>query len=200
MFKKIRPDTFKELVMNVFMLLSEFDPSTFSFSEGVDGSKIIASTTGGVTFADEPEYSDDGEDIDNCEKNTMELKRKESGNVHISGNFVTTNPTLAALLMAAVDVDEEDENHLIPRNDLKTSDFNELWGIADYGKGGLIAIKMKRVLNTSGFSISTTDQAKAQFAFDFVCHKTIADPTDPPYEVYLLTPEEEEEEEEDENT
>ena len=200
MFKKIRPDTFKELVMSVFMLLSEFDPATFDPETGVDGSKIIASTTGGVTFADELETVDDGEDIDNSDKETMELKRIQSRRAHISGNFVTVNPTLAALLMAAVDVDEEDENHLIPRNDLKTSDFNKLWGLADYGKGGLIAIKMKRVLNTSGFSISTTDQSKAQFAFDFVCHKTIADPTDPPYEVYLLTPEEEEEEEEDENT
>lgn len=184
-FKKIKPTTINELTMNVFMLMSEFDPDTFNVSTGtIDGTKIIASTTGGVTFSDKPEYIDFGEDIDNCPKNTMELKVKKDGEVKVSGNLVTVNTALLQMLIGAADYSG---NKVTPRADLRDTDFTTLWGLADYGKGGLIAIKMKRVLNTSGLSIATTDDNKAQLAFEFTCHKTISDLTDPPYEVYILS-------------
>ena len=182
-FKKIKPTTMNELAMNVFMLLSEFNPESFNFATGVDGTKIIASTTGGVTFADTPEYQDFGEDIDNCPKNTMELKRKKDGEVKVSGNLVTVNANLLKMLIGAATVTG---NKIAPNTDVSTADFTTIWGLADYGDGGLIAIKMKRVLNTSGISISTTDDSKAQFAFEFTCHKTISDLTDAPYEIYVI--------------
>lgn len=194
MFKKIKPTTFEELTMNVFMLLSEFNPSTFSFSTGIDGTKILASTTGGVTFADETEYTDLGEDIDNCPKNCMELKYKDDGNVHISGNLVTLNDEIAAMLIGAATTTNVtgtgiSGKKIVPGMTLSESDFtSELWGVTDYGDGGILAIKMKRVLNTSGFSISTTDKSQSQIAFDFVCHKTIDDEDDAPYELYILEP------------
>ena len=185
-YKKVKPTTFDELTMNVFMLVNTFNPETFDFNAGVDGSTIIASTTGGVTFTDTPEYTDFGEDIDNCPKNTMELKHKEDGEVTISGNLVTLTPETAKMLIGAADIDG---NKVTQRTDLHQADFmSELWGLADYGNGGMLAIKMKRVLNTSGFSISTTDQSKAQFAFTFTCHKTIENVSDPAYEIYILTP------------
>lgn len=186
-YKKIRPETLKELTMNVFMLVSTFDPEAFDFATGISGSTIIASTTGGVTFADTPEFTDFGEDIDNCPKNTMELKRKEDGEVKLSGNLVTVNADMVKMLIAGATIIG---NKIVPTTDLKTAHFiNTLWGLTDYGDGGLMAIKMKRILNTSGFSVSTTDKSKAQLAFDFTCHKTIEDLADPPYEVYLLEPE-----------
>ena len=182
-YKKIRPETLNELTMNVFMLLSDFNPATFNPANGIDGTKIIASTTGGVSFSDSPEFEDLGEDIDNCPKNTMELKCKKDGEVKISGNLVTVNLSMLGMLIGA---STTTGNKVTPKTDLSTSDFSTLWGVADYGDGGIIAIKMKRVLNTSGISVSTTDEGKAQFAFEFTCHKTIADLTDSPYEVYLV--------------
>lgn len=184
-FKKIKPTTLEELTMNVFMLVSTFDPETFDFDTGIAGSTIIASTTGGVNFADTPEFTDFGEDIDNCPKNTMQLKRKEDGEVKLSGNLVTVNAAIVKMLIGAATITG---NKITPKTDLSTSDFTTLWGLADYGNGGLIAIKMKRVLNTSGFSVSTTDKNKAQFAFEFTCHKTIENLSDAPYEIYILEP------------
>lgn len=184
-YKKIRLETMNELTMNVFMLVSTFDPETFDFATGISGSTIIASTKGGVTFADTPEYTDLGEDIDNCPKNTMELKIKEDGEVKLSGTLVTVNAAMVKMLIGAATVTG---NKITPKSDLSTSDFTTLWGLADYGKGGLIAVKMKRVLNTSGFSVSTTDKNKGEFAFEFTCHKTIENLTDEPYEVYILEP------------
>lgn len=194
MFKKIKPTTFDELTMNVFMLLSDFNPATFNFTTGIDGTKILASTTGGVTFADETEYIDLGEDIDNCPKNCMELKYKDDGNVHISGNLITLTPDIATMMVGAATTETITGTGLsgkkvTPKSAITTTDFtSDLWGVTDYGEGGLLAIHMKRVLNNSGISISTTDKEKSQIAFDFYCHKTIEDETDPPYELYFLSP------------
>lgn len=185
-YKMIKPTTLEELTMNVFMLVNAFDPATFDFETGIAGSTILASTTGGVTFADAPEYTDFGDDIDNCPKNCMELKKKDDGEVTLSGNLVTVNKALVKMLIGAATIEG---NKITPDADLRQSHFTDtLWGIADWGDGGLLAIKMKRVLNTSGFSAATTDKNKGQFAFTFTCHKTIKDVKNPAYEVYILTP------------
>ena len=151
-FKKIKPTTLEELTMNVFMLVTEFDPETFNFNTGIAGSTIIASTTGGVNFSDTPTYTDMGDDIDNAPKNCVEFKRKDDGEAKLSGNLVTVNPALAKMLIGAAAVVG---NKVTPKRDITTADFIEkLWGLADYGEGGMIAIEMKRVLNTSGFSVN----------------------------------------------
>ena len=73
-FTQIPQDTFKELVLNAGVLLSAFSPDTAEVADGT----IIGATSGGLTFAATPSFSDFGEDIDNCPKNTKELKRLES--------------------------------------------------------------------------------------------------------------------------
>ena len=185
-YTKISPNTLNELTFNVFMLLNDFHPDAFyPGNSEIPGRDIIGSTTGGVTFSDVPTYIDLGEDIDNCPKNVMELKVKDDGEVKLSGNLVTINANMVKMLMGAATITG---HQITPDQELTTSHFTTLWGLADYGKGGVIAIKMNRVLNTSGFSVSTTDKNKGQFAFEFTCHKTINDLTTPPYEVYLIRP------------
>ena len=64
-FTQIPQDTFKELVLNAGVLLSAFSPDTAEY----DNADIIGATSGGLTFAATPSFSDFGEDIDNCPKN-----------------------------------------------------------------------------------------------------------------------------------
>lgn len=63
-FTQIPQDTFKELVLNAGVLLSAFSPDTAEVADGT----IIGATSGGLTFAATPSFSDFGEDIDNCPK------------------------------------------------------------------------------------------------------------------------------------
>lgn len=194
-FKKIRDAVLEELAYNVFMLVEYdgFDPDTFSPSVGIPAAKIIGCTTGGVTFADTPEYIDLGEDIDNCPKNTIELKRKKDGEVKLSGTLVTVNYTLLKQLIGAATIDHTFESssvfdrYVAPSEKLSANDFDDIWAIGDYGTDGMIAIKLKNILNTGGLSISTTDDGKMQFAFEFTCHKSIYDIglDKPNYEVYI---------------
>ena len=66
-FTQIPQDTFKELVLNAGVLLSAFSPDTAEVADGT----IIGATSGGLTFAATPSFSDFGEDIDNCPKNVQ---------------------------------------------------------------------------------------------------------------------------------
>ena len=109
----------------------------------------------------------------------------------MSGTFVTVSATMAKRLMGAADAASGDATHLIPRDNLETTDFDDVWWVGDYSdkngatNGGYVAVHLKNALNTAGFQIQSTDKAKGQFAFEFTGHYSIEDIDDVPYEVYV---------------
>lgn len=183
-FTKIPETTFQKLQLNAGVLLKTFDPSKAT----VDQASIIGATSGGVSFAATPAFSDFGEDIDNAPKNTKELKRLDSWDVSMSGTFVTMDSTVAKLMMASATASSD---KITPRNDLAAEDFTDLWWVGDYSNengetnGGFIAIHMMNSLSTGGFAIQSGDKAKGTFAFTFTGHYSIADQSKVPFEVYV---------------
>lgn len=183
-FTKIPETTFQKLQLNAGVLLKTFDPSKAT----VDQASIIGATSGGVSFAATPAFSDFGEDIDNAPKNTKELKRLDSWDVSMSGTFVTMDSTVAKLMMASATASDD---KITPRNDLADDDFTDLWWVGDYSNengetnGGFIAIHMMNSLSTGGFAIQSGDKAKGTFAFTFTGHYSIADQNKVPFEVYV---------------
>lgn len=190
-FSKIPADTFKKLGINAAMLLSAFDPTAGTF----ETNNIIGATTGGISFNAAPEYEDWGEDIDNCPKNTKELKRLVDWAVTTSGNFVTVDASLAERLTAAAD---NTNGHIVPRDVLDIEkDFRDVWIVGDYSdvntsgtgtgaaKAGFIAIHLKNALSTAGFQIQTADKAKMQFAFEFTAHYSIDAQDAVPFDIYI---------------
>ena len=63
-FTKIPADTFKQLQINAGVILSDFTPATGAF----EPENQLGATTGGITFAATPTFSDYGEDVDNFPK------------------------------------------------------------------------------------------------------------------------------------
>lgn len=175
-FTQIPSTAFQELQMNAGILVDTFAPET-----GTIGN-LIGATTGGINFKATPTYSDFGEDIDNCPKNMMELKKLDSWEAVISGTFVTVTSAIAKKLVGAADTDSEDTTHIVPRNDVLTSDFADVWWIGDYSdkngesNGGYCAVHLLNALSTDGFQIQSTDKAKGQFAFTFTGHYSQSEP------------------------
>ena len=184
-FTQIPTTAMEEMQLNAGVLLSSFTPST------AEVSGIVGATTGGIKFSAIPAYSDFGADIDNCPKNMMELKRQDSVEVKISGTFVTVTAETAKKLMAAADIGTSDQTKITPRNDLKASDFADLWWVGDYSdkngatNGGFVAIHVMNTLNTGGFQLQTGDKSKGQFPFEFTGHYSINAQNVVPYEVYI---------------
>lgn len=189
-YTQIPADVFQKIQKNAGMLVTTFDPSTGVYSGQ------LGATTGGISFTATPEYTDFGEDIDNCPKNTMELKIQSAVEVQLSGTFVSIDNALGKILVGAGDYATGDTTHIIPRKDLKVADFVEkIWWIGDYsdinetGTGttaGLIAVCVHNALNTGGLSITTSDNEKGQFPFELTGHFSIEDPDEVPYEMYIV--------------
>lgn len=184
-FTQIPEDTFKELVLNAGILVDTFEPET-----GTIGN-LLGATTGGITFATNPSYTDYGEDIDNCPNNMMELKKFGNFDPAMSGTFLTVTPEVAKNLIGNADVDSEDATHVIPRKDLLTTDFKDVWWIGDYSdkntgeNAGFMAIHLMNALNTSGFQIASTKNGKGNLAFEYHGHYSVDSQDVVPFEIYI---------------
>ena len=187
-FTRSPTDTVKKLQMNAGILCSDFDPSSGT-SEETD---LLGATSGGIAFATAPEFTDFGEDIDNCPKNTMELKRLDSMEITLTGSFVTVDTKNAKLLAGMADIDTGDPTHVVPRYDLDVhKDFTDIWFVGDYSdvntgeSAGFLAIHLMNALSTGGFNMQTTDKGKGTFEFTFMGHFSMAAQDKVPYEIYV---------------
>lgn len=186
-YTKIPQDTFKQIQLNAGVIVKAFNPASASINDA----DILGASTGGITFNATPSYEDFGSDIDNCPHNTKQLKTQTGVDVSLAGTFVTVTAGLAKRLAGAADIDSQDETKIVPRVDLKDSDFTDLWWIGDYSdkngntNGGFVAIHMMNTLSTGGFQIKSNDKNKGNFAFTFTAHYDIAQQDVVPYEIYV---------------
>lgn len=186
-YTRIPETAFQTLQLNAGILLSDFTPGTATISE----ENILGATSEGVNFVATPEYSDFGEDIDNCPVNVMELKKIDSWEVTMSGTFITVDTDLAKRLIGPADIDKSDSTKVVPRNDVMTTDFRDIWWVGDYSdkngdtNGGYVAIHMLNGLSTGGFQIQSNNRGKGQFEFEFTGHYSIDAQDVVPFEVYI---------------
>lgn len=197
-YTKIPENTFKNIQLNAGVLVSDFNPKESTISE----ENMLGATSGGVSFTATPTYTDYGEDIDNCPVNVKELKKLDSWEITMSGTFITVDTDLAKLLIGAADIDGKDATKIVPRNDVKVSDFGDIWWVGDYsdinedekaveagtdGSAGCIAIHMMNTLSTGGFQVASSNRAKGQFAFEFTAHYSMNEQDTVPFEVYVAS-------------
>lgn len=190
-FTQIPTDTFKKLQLNAGILTTEFDPATGE----LNASNIIGATSGGVSFEATPSFTDFGEDIDNCPKNTKELKKLDSWEAKMSGSFVTMDTNVATSVIGTAAVASDDRTKVVPRNYVEAKDFKNIWWVGDYsdinedgssaGKAGFIAIKLISALSTGGFKIQSGDKAKGTFEFEYTGHYSSENIDTVPFEIYI---------------
>ena len=190
-FTQIPTDTFKKLQLGAGILTTAFDPATGKLT----ASNIIGATSGGVSFEATPSFTDFGEDIDNCPKNTKELKKLDSWEAKMSGSFVTMDTNVATSVIGTATVASDDQTKVVPRNYVEAKDFKDIWWVGDYsdinedgssaGKAGFIAIKLINALSTGGFKIQSGDKAKGTFGFEYTGHYSSENIDTVPFELYI---------------
>lgn len=185
-FTKIPDTAFDEIQLNAGVLSTTFTPSSGEIGD------ILAATSGGISFEATPTYTDFGEDIDNCPKNTKELKKLDSWEVKMSGSFVTVTATSAKMMVGAADTAKEGTaDKITPRNDVLDTDFADIWLVGDYSSkngdtnGGFVAIHMLNALSTGGFKLQTADKNKGTLSFEFTGHYSIENQSTVPFEIYI---------------
>ena len=180
-FTVIPENTFSELQLNAGVLLNKFTPATATAPADED---IICATTGGITVSCTPTFSDLGEDVDNCPKNTKELKHLDGWECKMSTTALGTSPANIKLSLGCADVDGTDTTKIVPRVDLAQNDFSDIWWVGDRADGGMVAIQLKNALSTGGFSLKTTDNGKGQITLELTGHVSIKKQSEVPMVFY----------------
>lgn len=188
-YTKVASDAFEKLTLNAGIICRTFVPDTGVVTD------IIAATTGGLTFAENPTYTDFGEDVDNVPANTKQMLRITAYDPVISGTQLTLDAATIAELIGGADVETASAagvTKISPRAVLKEADFKDLWFIVDYSDvntgatAGFVAIHIMNSLNRTGFQLQTGKNAKGQSTFEYHGHYDITDEDQtPPFEVYI---------------
>ena len=185
-FTVIPQDTFESLQLDAGVLLNKFDPANPVAPADED---IITATTGGITVTATPNFSDLGEDVDNVPNNMMEFKNLDSWDMSIATTGLGTSPRLIRLALGCADIDSDNPSKIIPRKDVKQSDFADIWWVGDRADGGVVAVKIKNALATGGFSLQTTKNGKGQTGITLTGHVSISAQNEMPMEFYSINPE-----------
>lgn len=182
LFTKIPLDTFEQIQTDAGVLLKAFDPS--EPSDGIE-ENIICPTTGGITVSCVATYSDMGEDVDNAPINVMELKKLDTWDCKIATTSLGTTAESIRLALGAADITAE-TGKIIPRRELKDTDFADIWWVGDRADGGFVAVKLMNALSTGGFSLQTTKSGKGQISIELTGHVSVDDQDVMPMEFYSL--------------
>lgn len=184
-FTVIPQNTFNALQMDAGVLLKRFDPANPAAPADED---IICATTGGVNPSCVPTYSDLGEDVDNVPVNMKELKHLDSWECKLATTSLGTSAELIRLALGAADINAE-TSAIVPRAELKQTDFSDIWWVGDRADGGLVAVRIKNALSTDGFSLQTTKNGKGQISLGITGHVSINAQSEVPMVFYSMDPE-----------
>ncbi len=191
-FTVIPQSTFEEMQLDAGVLLYNFNPSTPTAPKDED---IICATTGGITANCKANYSDLGEDVDNCPNNMKELKHLDGWDCTMEFTSLGTSPKSIVLALGAADAEKTGEvgsekytGKVTPRRDLKQGDFTDIWWVGDRADGGLVAVQLLNALSTEGFSLQTTKAGKGQISVTLTGHVSINDQNTVPMVFYSMAP------------
>lgn len=191
-FTVIPQSTFEEMQLDAGVLLYNFDPAHPAAPADKD---IICATTGGITANCKANYSDMGEDVDNCPNNVKELKHLDGWDCTMEFTSLGTSPKSIVLALGAADAEKTGEGDnmkytgkVTPRRDLSQNDFSDIWWVGDRADGGLVAIQLLNALSTEGFSLQTTKAGKGQIGVTLTGHVSVEDQNTVPMVFYSLPP------------
>lgn len=168
-FTQIPQDTFDTIQTDAGILVRNFNPK----SPSIQDADIVCATTGGITASCKPTFSDMGEDVDNVPNNMKEFKHLDGWDARISTSCLGTSPQAIKLALGCADIDSNDATKIVPRADLKQTDFSDIWWVGDKANGGFVAVQLKNALSISGFEIKTTKNGKGTIALELVGHVSV---------------------------
>ena len=182
----IPQSTFEDMQLDAGVLLKTFNPASPAAPSDAD---IITATTGGIQVTCQPTFSDLGEDVDNVPVNMKELKHLDSWACSLSTTALGTSPELIKLALGCADIDATTTSMIVPRADLKQSDFaSSIWWVGDRADGGCVAVELKNALSTAGFSLQTTKNGKGQTSVTIEGHVSISAQSVVPMVFYSIEP------------
>lgn len=179
MFTKVSTTAFDELQVDAGVVLKNFDPENPVEPEDED---IVCATTGGINPTCVPTYSDWGEDVDNVKNGMLELNHLDGWECGMAFTALGSSAEMIRLSLGAADVAD---GKIVPRANVKPTDYKDLWWVGDRSDGGMVAICLKNALSTGGFSLQTTKNGKGQISVTLRGFVSVKKQDEMPMEFYV---------------
>lgn len=187
-FTKISDDAFDALQLDAGVLLSSFNPNNPVAPASGD---IIATTSGGINVVCQAEYSDFAEDVDNAPNNLKEFKHLDGWTCTMGFTSIKLNATNTIWSLGAADATAgTGVTKIVPRRDVKLTDFKDIWWVGDKANGGAYAVKLINALSTDGLNIQTTKNGKGTNQTTLTGHVSLDNQDVMPMEFYDIEPSE----------
>lgn len=181
-FTVISEDAFDTIQLDAGVILSHFDPANPVRPRSED---IVFTTSGGINPTCTPTYSDLAEDVDNAPNNMKEYKHLDSWDCAMAFTSIKFNAENTAYALGASETTNgTNYTKVVPRRNLKQSDFKDLWWVGDKANGGAYAIKLCNALSTGGLSIQSTKNGKGTNAMTLTGHFSVDEQDKVPMEFY----------------
>lgn len=190
-FTKLSEDAMDTLQLNAGVVLSTFDPNNPYTDPASED--IIATTTGGINVVCEPSYEDFAEDVDNAPNNLKEFKQLTGWNCTMGFTSIKLNDVNTAWSLGASETTTltNGVKKIVPRRDVKLSDYRDIWWVGDKANGGAYAVRLMNALSTGGLNIQSTKNAKGTNEMALTGHVSIDNQDTMPMEFYDIPPESE---------
>lgn len=183
-FAVISTDAFDALQLDAGVLLTNFDiENPYTTPASAD---ILATTTGGVNPTCTPTYSDLAEDVDNVPNGMKEFKHLDGWEAKMAFSSIKFNAANTKWALGAADTEllANGVTKIVPRKDLKQTDFADLWWVGDKANGGAYAIKLLNALSTGGLNIQSSKNGKGTNQVEVSGHVSINAQDVMPMEIY----------------
>lgn len=145
---------------------------------------VLTATNGGITVALVPEFytpSIDG-NFDNVKGTGKTLTRW-------TATLTTTAVEHEAnMLKTALGVADITGNKITARHNIKDTDYQDLYVIAENSNGDLIQVTLKNTMNTSGLTLATANNGQGSIALTLSANYDVTQPNEIPFEIEILVP------------
>lgn len=178
-FVRVSENAFKEIQLEAGLILKTFDTTG---ATDVKDEDIVCATTGGISIACKPQYTDYGADIDNVPNNMLEFKESEEWDCSIGFTALNVSASVIKLSLGMADIEG---GKITPRTGSAKDYASDVWWVGERADGGFAACCLKNALSTDGLSLKTTKKGKGQLSCTLTGHVSIDAQDVVPMEFYV---------------
>lgn len=149
----------------------------------INADNVVSATNGGISFSAVPTIFTPSVDgmFDN-----IKGAGKRVINWAVTLSFTAVEAEALVLQKALGIADVSESGVITGRHEIKTSDYSDLYTIAEKGDGSVIQITLKNAINTNGLNLTTTNNGNGGIAFTISANYDITDLDTPPFEIETI--------------
>ena len=155
--------------------------TAYTNASSITASNILTATNGGITFSATPTFFVPS--VDGMFEN-IKGAGKAITNWDVTLSFTAVEASAGVLLKALGCADQDGTTGAITaRHTISSTDYADLYVVAEKGDGSVIQITIKNALSTGGLSLQTANNGNGGISFTIKGHYDISALDTPPFEI-----------------